>query len=289
MDQVTRANIRRLGVTVVALAATVGAVGLMRVAARALAGGFSAEATRRADAVQPSRQPAPRAYDLASLVPADLRLNLGGMVAQSTKTTMPMPLDQAIRTSANEARACGWKALDLPLAYELATLHDFGGLYLTPDRRIVRRVHTPLAGGGTQREDFSLPAGARLSIDRPMTFEEAVGLADEQMLARFPDVLRAVQVAQPVYTQFNAHDAGAAFLVVGLSSWEEADVRKQLAATYARAGWTRRADLPGAWVKANLSATWDVAPRAAGVGSVVTVRYADDEILVNRKENEDDE
>ena len=76
---------------------------------------------------------------------------------------------------------------------------------------------------------------------------------------------------------------------MGLSSWEEADVRKQLAATYARAGWTRRADLPGAWVKANLSATWDVAPRAAGVGSVVTVRYADDEILVNRKENEDDE
>ena len=289
MDQVTRANIRRLGVTAVALAATVGAVGLMRVAARALAGGFSAEATRRADAVQPSRLPAPKTYDLVALVPEDLRLNLGGMVAQSTKATMPMPLDQAIQTSANEARAQGWKALDLPLAYELATLRDFGGLYLTPDRRIVRRAHTPLAGGGTQREDFSLPAGARLSLDRPMTFEEAVGLANELMLARFPDVLRAVQVAQPVYTQFNAHDTGAAFLVVGLSSWEEADVRKQLAATYARAGWKRRADLPGAWVKANLSATWDVAPRAAGVGSVVTVRYADDEILVNRKENEDGE
>ena len=289
MDQVTQANIRRLGVTVVAIAATVGVVCLLRVAARALAGGFSVEATRRAETAQPSRLPAPKTYDLAALVPTDLRLNLGGMVAQSTKTTMPMPLEQAVRTSANEARACGWKALDLPLAYELATLRDFGGLYLTPDRRIVRRVHTPIAGGGTQREDFSLSAGARLSLDRPMSFEEVVGLADEQMLARFPEVLRTVQVAQPVYTQFNAHDTGAAFLVVGLTSWEVVAVRAQIAATYARAGWTQRADLPGAWTKANLSATWDVAPREAGEGSVVTVRYADDEILVNRKESEDDE
>ena len=289
MDQVTRENVRRIGVTVVAIAATVGVVCLLRVAARALAGGFSAEATRRAETAQPSRLPAPKTYDLAALVPEDLRLNVGGMVARSERTTMPMPLEQAVQTSANEARACGWKALDLPLAYELATLRDFGGLYLTPDRRIIRRVHAPIAGGGTRREDFVLPAGALLSLDREMSFEEAAGLADEQVLARFPDVLRTVQVARPLYTQFTARDSGASFLVVGLTSWESAAVRAQIAATYARAGWTQRADLPGAWVKANLSATWDVAPREAGAGSVVTVRYADDEILVNRKESEDDE
>lgn len=289
MDQVRRAHIRRFGVTVVALSATVGVVGLMRVAARRLAGGFAAEATYRAETAIPDRAPAPKAYDLARLVPADLGLNVGGMAAQSTVTTMPMPLEQAIQTSANEARACGWKALDLPLAYTFATLNDFGGLYLTTDRRIVRRTHVPLAGGGTRREDFVLPAGARLSLDRAMSFEEIAGLADEQVLARLPDVLRAVQVARPLYTQLSVRASGATFLVVGLSSWEETDVRHQLAATYARAGWTRHADLPGAWVRANLSATWDVAPRTVGVGSVVTVRYADDEILVNRKENEDDE
>ncbi len=284
----TRKTIAKAGKAAAAIAATAGVVFLMRLGARALADGFAAGDAAGAVAV-PDRCPAPRTYDLAALVPEDLRLNVGGLAAQTERTVLPMPLEQAIQVSENEARAKGWQALDLPLAYRLATLDELGGLYVTPDRRVVRRSHTPLASGGTRREDFVLPVGSLFDSDREMSFSEVVALNGDELLAKLPDVLKSVQVARPFYTQFTAHADGASLVVMGLSDLEEAAVRRQLALAYAREGWRPSAELPNAWVKANLTAAWDVSPHGAGVGTVVAVRYSDDEVVFDRKENEHDE
>ena len=288
MDEVTRERLKRAVLTAAALAATAGAVGLMRLGARSLADGFAAgEASGGAAA--PSRIPAPRKYDLATLVPEPLRLNLGGLAARVSRTVLPMPLEQAIKVGENEARAKGWEPMDLPLAYRLATIEGLGGLYATPDRRIVRRTHAALASGGTVREDFELPVGALADSKREMTFAEVVGLNADVLMEKLPGVLRDVQVARPFYTQFTAHADGAAFIVAGVSDLEEAAVRRQLVLAYAREGWRPSAEMPKAWVKANLMATWDVSPHEPGVGVVVSVRYSDDEVLLERKENENDE
>ena len=288
MDEVTRERLKRAALTAAALAATAGAVWLMRLGARSLADGFAAgEAS--GGAVVPSRFPAPRKYDLATLVPEPLRLNLGGLAARVSRTVLPMPLEQAIKVGENEARAKGWEPMDLPLAYRLATLEGLGGLYATPDRRVIRRSYAALASGGTLREDFELPVGAFADVNREMTFAEVVGLNADALLEKLPGVLRDVQVARPFYTQFTAHPDGAAFLVAGVSDLEEAAVRRQLVLAYAREGWKPSAEIPNAWVKANLTATWDVSPHEPGVGVVVSVRYSDDEVLLERKENENDE
>lgn len=288
MAEVTRERLKRAALTVVALAATVGAVGLMRVGARALADGFVAGEASGVEAA-PSRVPAPRKYDLATLVPEPLRLNVGGLAARTSRTVMPMPLGQAIKVSENEARAKGWQPMDVPLAYRLATIDGLGGLYATPDRRVIRRSHASLKSGDTLREDFELPVGSLADVPRDMTFAEVAGLNADVLLAKLPGVLRDVQVARPFYTQFTAHADGAAFLVVGISDREEAAVRRQLALAYAREGWRPSAEMPKTWVKANLTATWDVSPHEDGVGVVVSVRYSDDEVIIDRKENEHDE
>lgn len=288
MDEVTRERLKRAVLTAAALAATAGAVGLMRLGARSLADGFAAgEASGGAAA--PSRFPAPRKYDLATLVPEPLRLNLGGLAARVSRTVLPMPLEQAIKVGENEVRAKGWAPMDMPLAYRLATVEGLGGLYATPDRRVIRRSYAALASGGTLREDFELPVGAFADVNREMSFAEVVGLNADALLEKIPGVLRDVQVARPFYTQFTAHADGAAFLVAGVSDLEEAAVRRQLVLAYAREGWRPSAEMPKAWVKANLTATWDVSPHEPGVGVVVSVRYSDDEVLLERKENENDE
>ena len=288
MDEVTRERLKRAVLTAAALAATAGAVGLMRLGARSLADGFAAgEASGGAAA--PSRFPAPRKYDLATLVPEPLRLNLGGLAARVSRTVLPMPLEQAIKVGENEVRAKGWAPMDMPLAYRLATVEGLGGLYATPDRRVIRRSYAALASGGTLREDFELPVGAFADVNREMSFAEVVGLNADALLEKIPGVLRDVQVARPFYTQFTAHADGAAFIVAGVSDLEEAAVRRQLVLAYAREGWRPSAEMPKAWVKANLTATWDVSPHEPGVGVVVSVRYSDDEVLLERKENENDE
>lgn len=276
--------------TVAALAATAGAVWLMRVGARALADGFAAGEASGSVAV-PSRILAPRKYDLSTLVPEPLRLNVSGLAARVSRTVLPMPLEQAVKVGENEARAKGWEPMDLPLAYRLATLEGLGGLYVTPDRRVIRRSHASLASGGTLREDFELPVGAfsGANQNQEMTFAEVVGLNADALLEKLPGVLRDVQVARPFYTQFTAHADGAAFLVAGVSDLEEAAARRSLVLAYAREGWKPSAEMPKTWVKANLTATWDVSPHEPGVGVVVSVRYSDDEVIIDRKENENDE
>ena len=289
MDQVMRERLTRIGVTAFALAATVGLIALMRTGARSLVSGGWVGATGAYRTPTPDRLPAPRTYDLRTLIPAGLRLNVGGLEAREERRVMPMPLEQAKMTSENEARALGWERLEMPLAFQVATAGSDGELYVTRGREIVRRIHGALKTGGTLREDFILPSGTLLDVKTDLSIDDLVAMSADRVLKAMPEVIRNIQVAQPLYTQYNEHSEGASFLVNGLSPWSERELRLRLTACLTREGWTRVPELPDGWQKGNLLYVQTLSPREDGAGTTVSARFADDEIIIKRKETEDGE
>lgn len=294
MDKVTTMlpYLRRTGVTVVALAATAGVVCLMRFCAKRLVEGGAVEAESGMRSAEPDRVPAPRRYDLATLVPPELRANLGGMEMTSITKRMPMPQELAMKQSEAEARSAGWKEMTLPLAHRLATLASFKTVYITPDRRIVSRSFAALAGSETMREDLVLPSASYLEQQRDMTIDEIVSLHGRRVAELIPEPLAAVRTVSPLYTQLTPRGGGSSLIVVGISPLRSVAVTAQLDSAFRRTGWVADADLPGAWVKANLSASYNVSPRDTGPdadGSVVSFRISDDEVLLSRKENENEQ
>lgn len=285
-----RQNVRRLGVTVAAVAVTVGVIGLMRLGAQWIAGGGLIVAGVAPQAAVPDRLPAPRVYALETLIPSALRANLGGMELASTKRRLPMPLELAMRQGEEEARAAGWKEMTLPLAYDVVTLETFGKTYVTPDKRIVTRTFAPLAGNETMREDLVMPAEGYLGIRRDMTLEEVSELHGREVAELIPEPLKVVCAVRPLYTQFLSRGGGASFLVVGVSALPETAAAAQVSAAFARTGWTPSRERSGGWEKANLSASVKVMPLgdAGADGATVMFRISDDENLT-RKETEEDE
>lgn len=283
-------NVRRLGVTVAAVAVTVGVIWLMRLGAQWIANGGLIVAGSAPRAAEPDRLPAPRVYDLETLIPSALRANLGGMELGSTKKRLPMPLELAMRQGEEEARAAGWKEMTLPLAYDIVTLETFGKTYVTPDKKIVTRTFAPLVGDETMREDLVMPAEGYLGIRRDMTLEEVAELHGREVADLIPEPLKVICTVRPLYTQFLARGGGASFLVVGVSPLPETAAATQVSAAFVRTGWTPSRERSGGWEKANLSASVKVTPLGgAGTdGATVLFRISDDENLTTRKENEDE-
>lgn len=284
-----RERLTRIGVTTLALAATVGIVALMRIGAQSLVSGGWIGATGSYREPTPNRLPASRVYDLTRLIPEGLRLNVGGIEAREERRVMPMPLEQAKMTSENEASALGWERLDMPLAFQVATAGLHGEVYVTRAKEIVRRVHEALKAGGTLRKDFYLPAGTLLDIKTELTLEDILAMRSDGILNAMPSVIRDIQVAQPLYTQYNEHIDGASFFVNSISPWSVQEVRLQLTSRLTREGWTRVPGMLDGWQKENLLYVQTLSPREDGSGTVVATRFADDENIINRKETEDGE
>lgn len=285
-------NVRRLGVTVAATAATVGIVWLMRIGAQKIADGAMVEVSSAAEAPRPDREFMPRTYDLAKLVPSSLRANLGGMELASAKKRLPMPLELAMRQSSEEARAAGWEEMTMPLVYQVSTMTRFSQAFVTPDRRFVQRSFAPLVGSETMREDLVMPVGSYLELRRDMTLDEIAELHGGEVAQYIPEPLAAVRTVRPLFTQYFTHGEGGSFLVVGVSPLPVDATAAQVASAFARTGWTRSSERSGGWEKANLAASVDISPRDTGEagadGAIVTFRISDDELLT-RKDNEENE
>lgn len=294
MDRGLTQTLKRLSITIAALSATVGVVMLMRMGAKWFVDGGMLEASAQNGPVAPDRELAPHEYDLETIVPRQLRLNLSGMTLTSTSTRMPMPLELALKRSEAEARSAGWEDVSVPLSFKVALLASFGRLYITPDRRVIRRTHIALQGGETMREDLVLPAGDLLSAKRDMSMDEVSAMHGDDILRQLPEPLASVvNHTRPLYTQFTSHgDGGSAFMVVGLSQSTVMIAESQVAGAFMRHGWTKDGERKGCWIKSNLTASVNVSQRdeaAAAEGSVVLFRFSDDEVLLTRKEKQDEQ
>ncbi len=284
----SRVYLRKTLVTAAALAAACGAVFAMRrgvraaVASSGLVAGSSA-----APGAEPGYEPAPRQYSLAALVPADLRVNAGGIAVTRDVQILRMPCEQALEVGAAEAEAAGWEPFALPLTMEFANELQGGAVYLRPDRTIVCRSHVALKDGTTRREDMLLPLGDLAEIRRDLTLDEIVALRGDLIGRRLPSVLRDVVPGRLFYTQFTPHANGAGFLVIALSTFAEGMVRREAVQKLRASGWTRdEQNAPGVWRRGNLTALYDVRDRGDGLGTFVTVRFADDDVIMKRKERQ---
>jgi hypothetical protein len=284
----SRVYLRKTLVTAAALAAACGAVVAMRWGVRAVVASSGLVAgSSAAPEAEPGYEPAPRQYSLAALVPADLRVNAGGIAVTRDVQILRMPCEQALEVSAAEAEAAGWEPFALPLTMEFANELQGGAVYLRPDRTIVCRSHVALKDGTTRREDMLLPLGDLAEIQRDLTLDEIVALRGDLIGRRLPSVLRDVIPGRLFYTQFTPHANGAGFLVIALSSFAEGMVRREAVQKLRASGWTRdEQNAPGVWRRGNLTALYDVRDRGDGLGTFVTVRFADDDVIMKRKENE---
>lgn len=284
-----RTTMRKTLVTLAALATVCGLVFAMRAGVRALvASSGLVLGTSTPPVAEPNYARAPRQYDLASLVPEDLYINAGGIAIERDAQVMRMPYEQALEISAAEAEAAGWEPFVLPLTTRFANEIAGGEVYLRPDRTLVCRSHTPLKDGTTRREDLRLPLGDIAEIRRDLTLDEIVALRGERIGERLPSVLRDVLPGRIFYTQLTPHQDGAGFFVITLSTFAEDQVRREAVKRLCANGWTRdRENAPGAWRLGNLTALYDVRDRGDGLGTFTTVRFADDDVIVKRKETEE--
>jgi hypothetical protein len=284
----SRVWLKKTLVTAAALATVCGVVAAMRWGVRAAvaSAGLVAGGSSASSVAEPDCAPAPRQYRLAALVPEDLRINAGGIAVKTDVQILRMPREQAEEIGAAEAEAAGWEPFTLPLTMEFANALRGGTVYMRPDRTLVCRSFAALKDGTTRREDFIIPLGDLAEIRRDLTLDEIVARRGDLVAQQLPSVLRDVLPGRVFYTQFTPHSDGAGLLVIALSSFAEGMVRREAAQKLRANGWTRdEQNAPGVWRRGNLTALYDVRDRGDGLGTFVTVRFADDDVIIKRKEN----
>ena len=98
--------------------------------------------------------PSPRVYSLSALVPAELRVNLAGLVVRRHAERLGMPYDLAVDVAAERAESAGWERLDDENALTIKNLSGMERLYRTPEGSIVLREVRAIMGDDSLMEDF---------------------------------------------------------------------------------------------------------------------------------------
>lgn len=277
----------RLSAVVLALAATVGAVVVFRMGVRKVA-----TATVRGEGAYaepaPDRVPAERKWVLEAMVPAEIRLTVGGLAVQERRERLDMPFEHAVRVSEAEAAAKGWEKMDLPVYYSLTMELHGEYLYRRPDGSALKRTLTPMADATTYCYDIELPVQYFGRREEARTIDELAHERASFVLERLPEMLRPFVFGDPLETHLVRRGGGSAYLVTTLTPVPAAELRRMVVARAVAAGWLRleRADLT--YVKDNLTASVALVERPEGAGTMVGYRFSDDEVLISNKEKEND-
>ena len=283
----SRAWLKKTLVTVAALVAVCGLVLAMRWGAKEIVVSSGLGGSGSSPAVEPRYFPAPHEYELARLIPEDLKRDAGGLFVKAETTIMPMPYEQALEVSKAEAAGAGWEPFELPLTMEFAQIAVGGAFYIRPDRFFVSRSHVSLKDGTTRRDDLVFPFGDLEGARHDLTMDEIIALRGDRVGQRLPNVIRDVLVGRIFYTQFVSHQEGASFLVVALSPHGAGMVRSELRQKLRVNGWTRdEQNAPGVWRRGNLAVSYDVSARGDEPGSFVSARFSDDDVLLKREDEE---
>lgn len=289
-----RETCRKCAVTAVALAVTAGAVLLLRFAVqRAVLGGRSGGTGGFAAAPMPL-VPAPKTYDLAKLVPDELRMYMGGLSVDETSRAVPMPVDLAERVSDEWSVAAGWEAVDIPTAPQALGGRFGEKVWKRPDGAFVFRRIEPLDAASSRVQEYVVPVPAAQKAvpeDGHAIILSTVSATGSLARLRLPPVIADVAVGGLFMSFLIARGNGTAFQMVTMLADTPERAAKRFREAAGRAGWA--IDPSGAMAaKANLTAFVTFQPFGE-TATCCTYRFADDEnlernVTIERKGNENE-
>lgn len=291
--------LRRLGASVLAVAFTVGAVAVMRIVAREIAGFGSARASSRTVAEVEVGANAPRVFDLAELVPEDLRYTVLGRACGRREIPLLMPRVLAIKVKENEASAAGWKLLHQTGRHlKIYREKTSTSVYETPEGRIVSRRFYGTGPDTSTMVEIELPEvrdlGMAVNGENAAKVEPTVAeLASVQSFAaksRLPAVLREITVGHPLFTVLERRGEGSVFNMTTIELGAPQQIQFRLADMLVKAGWNLiDSKLRLTYVRENLTLGFycDRDPEEPGA-TVVSYRISDDEVRVTPKRSENE-
>lgn len=291
--------LRRLGASVLAVAFTVGAVAVMRIVAREIAGFGSARASSRTVAEVEVGANAPRVFDLAELVPEDLRYTVLGRACGRREIPLLMPRVLAIKVKENEAAAAGWKLLHQTGRHlKIYREKTSTSVYETPTGRIVSRRFYGTGPDTSTMVEIELPEvrdlGMAVNGENAAKVEPTVAeLASVQSFAaksRLPAVLREITVGHPLFTVLERRGEGSVFNMTTIELGAPQQIQFRLADMLVKAGWVLiDSKLRLTYVRENLTLGFycDRDPEEPGE-TIVSYRISDDEVRVTPKRSENE-
>ena len=101
---------------------------------------------------------APMSCSLSAIVPAELRVNLAGLVVRRRAERLGMPYSLAVDVAEEKAESAGWERLDDENALTIKNLSGMERVYKTPEGSIVLREVRAIMGNDSLMEDFVIPA-----------------------------------------------------------------------------------------------------------------------------------
>lgn len=271
---------RKCVVTAVALAVTVGTVLLLRFAVQraVLGGAFDGDAGFAAEPMP--LVAAPKAYDLAELLPDEFRMYMGGVSVDEGSREMPMPVDLAERVTDEQSVAAGWEFVNVPMA-RLALAGRFGDkVWRRPDGALVLRRITPVDATRSSVQEYVVPipsAQPSVPADGHAIILSSVSATGALARLRLPQVIADITVGG-LFTAFRiARGNGTAFQMVTMLAGTPENAARRFREAANHAGW--RIDSSGAMAaKANLSVFVTFQPFGE-TATCCTYRFADDENL----------
>ena len=291
--------LRRLGASVLAVAFAVGAVAVMRIVAREIAGLGSARSSSRAVAQIEVGANAPRVFDLAAIVPEDLRYTVLGRACGRREIPLLMPRVLAIKVKENEAAAAGWKLLHQTGRHlKIYREKTSTSVYETPEGRIISRRFYGTGPDTSTMVEIELPdvrdLGMAVNGENAAKVEPTVvELASVQSFAaksRLPAVLREVTVGHPLFTVLERRGEGCVFNMTTIELGMREMIRLRLEKLLAAAGWNLvDSKVRATYVRENLTLGFycDTDPGEPGA-TVVSYRISDDEVRVKPKRSENE-
>jgi len=240
----------------------------------------------------------PRIYSLSALVPAELHVNLAGLAVRRHAERLGMPYDLAVDVAEEKAASAGWERLDEENALTIKNLSGMERVYKTPEGSIVLREVRPIMGDDSLMEDFVIPAEMVPTPDEQTTPDVLARRSAAHVKELMPPVVRDVVVGSPLFTELIERGGGAALIVHCVVETSVADATRAVSAAAAKSGWTKAqnplAGVRGApaaaesWTKGNLTFYFEVVPRPVGGGCDVDYRFTDDEVMISKKGNNDE-
>ena len=240
--------------------------------------------------------PSPRVYSLSALVPAELRVNLAGLVVRRHAERLGMPYDLAVDVAAERAESAGWERLDDENALTIKNLSGMERVYKTPEGSIVLREVRAIMGDDSLMEDFLIPAEMIPMPNEQTTPDVLARRSAIHVKDMMPDVIRDVVMGSPLMTELIERNGGSAFIVHCVGEMQAKATAKAIESAARKARWkelTFGANAGGkhgakrqsasCWTKENITMYFEVVPRAYGVGCDINYRFTDDEAYISKK------
>ena len=237
--------------------------------------------------------PSPRVYSLSALVPAELRVNLAGLVVRRRAERLGMPYSLAVDVAEEKAESAGWERLDDENALTIKNLSGMERVYKTPEGSIVLREVRAIMGNDSLMEDFVIPAEMIPAPDEQTTPDVLARRSAAHVKELMPPVVRDVVAGSPLFTELVERGGGAALIIHCVAETSVADATRSIETAARTSGWAKAqnplAGLKGApaaaesWTKGNLTFYFEVVPRPAGGGCDVNYRFTDDEVFISKE------